>query len=285
MLPIAAHAQISGDVVKIGVLTDMAGVTADITGKGSLLAAEMAVERDRRHGARQARAGRSRPIISTRPKSALRSRDNGSTSKASMRSLTCRTPALRSQCRGSRATRSGSSSIRARARRPHQRAVLALRLPLDLRHLRRVARDRVGGGQGRRHVVVHSGLGLRFRAPVAGRRDQGDHGRGRQGGGRGAPSAQHRGFLVLSAARAILRRKGRRHRQCRQRHRQHDEAGPRVRAGAGRSEPRRADPVPAGRARARAGRGAGHVSDDGLLLGHERCDARMVEGIHGARPE
>jgi branched-chain amino acid transport system substrate-binding protein len=43
MLPVAAHAQISGDVVRIGVLTDMAGVTADITGKGSLAAAEMAV--------------------------------------------------------------------------------------------------------------------------------------------------------------------------------------------------------------------------------------------------
>ncbi|KRR08404.1 ABC transporter permease [Bradyrhizobium jicamae] len=43
MLPVAAQAQISGDVVKIGVLTDMAGVTADITGKGSLVAAEMAV--------------------------------------------------------------------------------------------------------------------------------------------------------------------------------------------------------------------------------------------------
>jgi branched-chain amino acid transport system substrate-binding protein len=43
ILPVAAQAQISGDVVKIGVLTDMAGVTADITGKGSLVAAEMAV--------------------------------------------------------------------------------------------------------------------------------------------------------------------------------------------------------------------------------------------------
>jgi branched-chain amino acid transport system substrate-binding protein len=42
-LPLAAQAQVSGDVVKIGVLTDMAGVTADITGKGSLVAAEMAV--------------------------------------------------------------------------------------------------------------------------------------------------------------------------------------------------------------------------------------------------
>lgn len=43
MLPIAAHAQLSGDAVKIGVLTDLAGVTADITGKGSVVAAEMAV--------------------------------------------------------------------------------------------------------------------------------------------------------------------------------------------------------------------------------------------------
>lgn len=40
----AAHAQVSDDVVKIGVLTDMTGVTADITGKGSVLAAEMAVK-------------------------------------------------------------------------------------------------------------------------------------------------------------------------------------------------------------------------------------------------
>jgi len=38
----AADAQVSDDVVKIGVLTDMAGVTADITGKGSVVAAEMA---------------------------------------------------------------------------------------------------------------------------------------------------------------------------------------------------------------------------------------------------
>jgi branched-chain amino acid transport system substrate-binding protein len=43
MFPVAANAQLSGDAVKIGVLTDLAGVTADITGKGSVLAAEMAV--------------------------------------------------------------------------------------------------------------------------------------------------------------------------------------------------------------------------------------------------
>ncbi|MBR0756712.1 ABC transporter substrate-binding protein [Bradyrhizobium jicamae] len=43
LAPMTAQAQVSGDVVKIGVLTDMAGVTADVTGKGSLVAAEMAV--------------------------------------------------------------------------------------------------------------------------------------------------------------------------------------------------------------------------------------------------
>ncbi len=39
-----AHAAISDDVVKIGVLTDMAGTYADFTGQGSVIAAEMAVK-------------------------------------------------------------------------------------------------------------------------------------------------------------------------------------------------------------------------------------------------
>ena len=39
-----AHAAISDDVVKIGVLTDMAGTYADFTGQGAVIAAEMAVK-------------------------------------------------------------------------------------------------------------------------------------------------------------------------------------------------------------------------------------------------
>jgi branched-chain amino acid transport system substrate-binding protein len=39
----AASAQVSNEVVKIGVLTDMSGVTADITGRGSVIAAELAI--------------------------------------------------------------------------------------------------------------------------------------------------------------------------------------------------------------------------------------------------
>ncbi|HLT98552.1 MAG TPA: ABC transporter substrate-binding protein [Burkholderiaceae bacterium] len=44
LFSVSSAAQVSSDVVKIGVLTDMAGVTADITGKGSVVAAQMAVE-------------------------------------------------------------------------------------------------------------------------------------------------------------------------------------------------------------------------------------------------
>jgi len=40
----AAQAQISGGVIKIGVLNDMSGLYADITGPGSVVAAKMAVE-------------------------------------------------------------------------------------------------------------------------------------------------------------------------------------------------------------------------------------------------
>lgn len=43
-LPAGAQAQVSAEIVKLGVLTDMAGVTADITGKGSLVAAQMAAD-------------------------------------------------------------------------------------------------------------------------------------------------------------------------------------------------------------------------------------------------
>src|SRR5947199_7819135 len=39
-----AHAQISDGVVKIGVLNDLSGAYADITGPGSVVAARMAVE-------------------------------------------------------------------------------------------------------------------------------------------------------------------------------------------------------------------------------------------------
>jgi branched-chain amino acid transport system substrate-binding protein len=44
LAPLPALAQLSGGVVRIGVLTDMDGVYSDANGRGSLIAAEMAVE-------------------------------------------------------------------------------------------------------------------------------------------------------------------------------------------------------------------------------------------------
>ncbi len=44
LAPAAARAQISDDVVKLGVLSDMSSLYSDATGKGSLVAAQMAVE-------------------------------------------------------------------------------------------------------------------------------------------------------------------------------------------------------------------------------------------------
>ena len=43
-LGLNSHAQISDGIVKIGVLNDMSGLYADITGPGSVVAAKMAVE-------------------------------------------------------------------------------------------------------------------------------------------------------------------------------------------------------------------------------------------------
>jgi branched-chain amino acid transport system substrate-binding protein len=43
-VPSAAQQAISGDVVKIGVLTDMSGAYSDFTGSGAVIAAKMAVE-------------------------------------------------------------------------------------------------------------------------------------------------------------------------------------------------------------------------------------------------
>src|SRR6202008_3206604 len=40
----AAHAQITDNVIKIGVMNDMSGLYADLSGQGSVLAARMAVE-------------------------------------------------------------------------------------------------------------------------------------------------------------------------------------------------------------------------------------------------
>ena len=46
----AAHAQVTDDLIKIGVLTDISGLYADPTGQGSVFAAKLAADRRRPQG-------------------------------------------------------------------------------------------------------------------------------------------------------------------------------------------------------------------------------------------
>lgn len=48
---VSAHAAVSDDIVKIGVLTDMAGTYADFTGQGAVIAAQMAIKDFSKDGA------------------------------------------------------------------------------------------------------------------------------------------------------------------------------------------------------------------------------------------
>jgi ABC-type branched-subunit amino acid transport system substrate-binding protein len=96
----AANAQISDDVVKIGVLTDMSSLYADATGKGSVAAVRMAVAG---YGGKV--KGKPVEVISAdhqnKPDVGVNiARATGTTTTRSMPSSTCRP--RRSHCRSRR---------------------------------------------------------------------------------------------------------------------------------------------------------------------------------------
>ena len=43
-IPFAAQAQVSNNVVKVGVLTDMSGTYSDLSGQGAVVATKMAID-------------------------------------------------------------------------------------------------------------------------------------------------------------------------------------------------------------------------------------------------
>ena len=79
---VSANAQISGDVVKIGFITDMSGLYADIDGQGGAEAIKMAIAGFGRRRSTARRSNSSPPTTRTRPTSPPARRANGSTSKA-----------------------------------------------------------------------------------------------------------------------------------------------------------------------------------------------------------
>ncbi len=161
----------------------------------------------------------------------------------------------------------------------HRQGLLAQHRALDLRHLGARQRHRQRHRQdGRRLVVLPDGrLCLR---PCARARYGGRGGQERRQGGRQGPAPlPGAGLLVLPAAGAGLQGQDHRPRQRRRRYHERDQAGGRVRHRAGRAEPRRPARLHHGRACPRPQDGAGPDLHGSLVLGPERRQPRLREGI------
>ena len=170
-LPVAAGAQtlgqVSGNVVKLGILNDQSGVYADYGGKWSVEAARIAVEEfggnvlgapDRdRHGRSPEQAGhrlqhRTRQWFDQDGVNAIMELTTSSVALAVQNALG--------------REEEDHDDERGRDVGPDRQGLHALRLPLGLRHARARGRDRrLARGDGRRHVVLpHGRLRLRLRA-------------------------------------------------------------------------------------------------------------------------
>jgi hypothetical protein len=166
---------------KIGVLNDQSGLYADVTGPGSVLAAQMAVEdsgscrqglEDRRRGRRspeQARYRRQHRASVVRSRQGRHHRRRADVVGRSRRQQ-------RRQGKERRLSEFGFGHVRSL-----QRTVLAQHHSLGLRHLSARQRHRLRHGQvRRRHLVLpHRGLRLRLFAGARHRRHR--QGEGRQG--------------------------------------------------------------------------------------------------------
>ena len=93
---LTSAAQAEDLTVKIGVLTDMSSLYADVGGPGSVVAAKLAVD-DFNPAAHGLKVELVNADIRTSPTSAPASRGNGSTSITSTPSSMCRTPPSRSR--------------------------------------------------------------------------------------------------------------------------------------------------------------------------------------------
>ena len=97
--------------------------------------------------------------------------------------------------------------------------------------------------------------------------------------GQGAPSVPDLGLLLVPAAGADLEGQDHRPGQCRRRHDQRHQAGGRVRHRLGRPEPRGPAGLHHRRARARPQGGAGPDPHRGLVLGRQRRQPRLRQGV------
>ncbi len=218
--------KISDGVIKIGLLNDMNSLYADLTGVGTVEAVKLAVEDmgGKIHGF---------PIEVVFADHQNKA-DLGRLEGARVVRLAEGRHAGRRRCFGDRAGRVGSRQAAQQARAavgpghqpPDQRELQRGHRALRVGHLRAGRRGRPRRREGRRRYLVLPDRGLRLR-PFAGeghlRRRQG---RGRQGPGQRAPSAEHQRLLVVPAAGPGLEGEDHRPGECRRRHGQLDQGAP-----------------------------------------------------------
>ncbi len=216
----AAQAQVSDGVIKIGVLTDMSSLYADLSGQGSVIAARMAVED---FGA--AKKGMKVEIVSAdhQNKADVGSGIARQWLDADKVDVIVDTPNSGVALAVNQIVKEKGKAFLVSGRgllRPDRQGVLAQHHPLDLRHVGARQRHRERHREDRRRLVVlhHRGLRLRPRARAGHRGGRAQE--RRQGAGQGAAPAQHRRLLLVPAPGPVLEgqdhragERGRRHHQ------------------------------------------------------------------------
>ena len=199
-----AHAQTT---VKIGVLSDMSSLYADIGGPGSIAAAKLAVadftanNKDIKVETRQRRpseqAGRR---LAGRQPMVRRRQGRLDHRRAEFGRRACGQPDRGDQEQGVHRVRRGVVRSDRREMQCQHRA-------LDLRHLDARQRHRHRDGEDRRRYLVLPHGRLRIRSRARARYRGGGREEWRQGAQQGAPSAQHQRLLVVPAAGASRRKR------------------------------------------------------------------------------
>ena len=274
-----ASAQVSDDVVKIGVLTDMSGPASTPTGQGSVTAAQMAVEDfggtvlgkkiEVIVGDHQLKpdvgAGIARRWYDTEKVDVI--------VDVPVSSVGLAVQAVAKEKQKLFITHStGTADFHGKFCTPYAH-------PVGVRHPRARGRHRQGDHQARRRQLVLHHRQLRVRPFARKGCLRGDRGERRQGGGLGEAAVCRAGAVLVHPAGAGLEGEGHRHRRRPAEQHQRDQARRRVRRHQGRpadGRPPGADHRhPRARPEDRAGAGADHV----VLLGHGRQDPRLVEAL------
>ena len=228
-LSMPAHAQISDNVVRVGVLNDISGIFQDTNGMGSVEAARMAAEDF--NGGGQEHQGRDR---------LCRSPEQGRRRAGDRAQMARRRRRRRHRRRAEFGRRPFHQCAAAgfaddvpgvvhRQLRSHRQGLFAQHHPVGQRRLGDRQHDRGGDDGARRQGLVLRHGRLRARQGYRGGSHQLHREARRQGAGFEQASARHLGFRLLPAAGAEFQIQSDRPCQCRRRHHQRGQAGHRVR--------------------------------------------------------